>query len=442
MAESNRFPTGGAADHIAGPVRTASVVSAHKSAHLAGAIASVVILPRLLGTDDFGHLAFILSLSYLGQIAGDFGTLDVLNYLVPTLPAEDRHTLYSRTLAFKLVVATACGVVTAAAALALTDWMRVGWALAVGLGVALHVVAWVPFQFALAERRVGAWMVEQSWRQWITLAGILLLYPLAGFGGVIGALVTSEALFCAAGLRWASHAFRREQMRLEATYLGPIMRLGTGFFVANIAAVVLYRSGPMLVSVLTSSTLETGCIELALGLFLMVYVTVSQFAQSLLPALAAHRQQSDHAGMERWLGGFLRIGVAAAIACIAAVWLTADRLAPLIFGSAFAAAAMPIRVIMLAAPAAVLAWAGNVLATACGRPRARGAASLAAAATFLLAGLILIPPAGATGAAAAIGAAVLVHALAIWLALRAELDLVGCLLGLSRRRESVDNLKR
>ena len=436
MAEPDRPRADSVGGHVVGPLRTASVVSAHKVAHLAGALASVVILPRLLGTGDFGRLAFVLSLSYLGQIAGDFGTLDVLNHLVPTLSVDDRHKLYSRTLAFKLVVAPACGVVTAVAALELADWMRLSWAIAIGIGVALHVVAWVPFQFALAERQVGAWMVEQSWRQWITLTGTILLYPLAGFSGALCALVTSEALFCAAGLRWVSHALRMNELRLQPAFLAPIVRLGAGFFIANIATVVLYRSGPMLVSVLTTSTLETGCIELALGLFLMVYVTVSQFAQGLLPALAAQRHQSDTAEMERWLGGFLRVGIAAAAVTAVATWLTADWLAPLVFGSAFAPAATPIKVLMLAAPAAVVAWAGNVLATACGRPRARLTAALAAVSTFLLFGLILIPPAAAAGAAAAIGAALVVHALLLWWALRPELDLAAALIRRGRRRSN------
>jgi O-antigen/teichoic acid export membrane protein len=437
VADAGSSPDLTAGDHGAGPIRTASVVSFHKIAHLLGAALSVVVLPRLLGTEDFGRLAFVLSLSYLGQIAGDFGTLDVLAHFVPNASPEDRSRLYSRTLAFKLAAAPACGAATAIVGLVLAEWMRIGWAVAVGVGVALHIVAWVPYQFALAERRVGVWMTEQSWRQWITLGGFVLLYPAIGFEGALAALVGSEALFCVGGLRWVAHAFDRRQLRLEADSLAPLVRFGLGFFAANIATVVLYRSGPLLVAVLTSSTLETGCIELALGLFLVAYVTISHFAQSLLPVLSAGRQDPDRIEMRRWLAGFLRVGMVTAIVTAAAVWLTADWAAPLVFGRALGAAAAPIKVIALAIPAAVLAWAGNVLATACGRPGSRMRAALVAMSVFLGGALIGIPSAGAVAAAAAVGAAVAVHALVLWRALRHELDLLACLFGRGLRRGEV-----
>ena len=50
---------------------------------------------------------------------------------------------------------------------------------------------------------------------------------------------------------------------------------------ANLAAVALYRSGPVLVEALTGNSAQVGYLNLAIGLYLIVYGTVSQFAQSL-----------------------------------------------------------------------------------------------------------------------------------------------------------------
>ena len=68
-----------------------------------------------------------------------------------------------------------------------------------GLSVALHIVAWVPFQFALGLNRVGTWMAEQAWRQWILLLLLLLLLPLLGLSGALLAILVMETHFLRVG---------------------------------------------------------------------------------------------------------------------------------------------------------------------------------------------------------------------------------------------------
>ena len=172
-------------------VSNTSVISAHKVAQIAGSLAAVVILPRLLGVEDYGRFSFVLSLTFLGAILADLGTLDVFGRFVPTMAPDEARKLYMRTLAFSLAASMLCFVATAAASMLLASWMIPLWALMAGLMVVLRVASWVPFQYALAQNRVGAWMTEQAWRQWVTLAALLALYPLLGFTGALLALVSA-----------------------------------------------------------------------------------------------------------------------------------------------------------------------------------------------------------------------------------------------------------
>ncbi len=85
--------------------RSLSAVSLNKVVQVAGLMVTVALVPRLFGAEDYGRFAFVLSLSYLGQVLGDFGTLDVMGRFVPSLSRPDVERLYMHHLSFKLGVA-------------------------------------------------------------------------------------------------------------------------------------------------------------------------------------------------------------------------------------------------------------------------------------------------------------------------------------------------
>lgn len=410
-------------------LRNLSAVSLHKAVQVAGLAATVALVPRLFGAEDYGRFAFVLSLSYLVQMLGDFGTLDVMGRFVPGMSPVESARLYMRHLAFKLAAGALCGVVAVGAALALAQWMRPDWAVLTGLGVALHVVAWAPFQFALGLKRVGAWMAEQAWRQWLLLGLLLALLPPLGLTGALVALLLMELIFCLLGLWLVRDYWRLPELRLDWSYLRPFVRFGFGFFLANLAAVALYRSGPLLVEALTGQSTQTGYFNLALGLFLLAYVTAGQFAQSLIPDLSAFYNRNQVDQMWLWLANFMRYGWLVGWAGVLAVWATAGWIAPLVFGPDFAPAAAALKWISLGLPLSALLWAANVTATVTGRGRLKFAASLAALAIFGAAGVWLIPLLGAAGASLALALAVTVNVAVLSLYLQPDFKLDGWWLG-------------
>lgn len=413
------------------PGRSLSAVSLHKGVQVAGLVMTVVLVPRLFGAADYGRFAFVLSLAYLGQILGDFGTLDVMGRFVPGLAAPAASRLYMRTLAFKGVVGLLAGLATTAAALFLADWMRWDWAFLTGLGVALHIIAWTPFQFALGLNRVGAWMAEQAWRQWALLFLLLLLLPRWELTGALLAVLLMELIFCGLGGWGVRDFWQTNELRLDWSYLQPFLKFGAGFFLANLAAVALYRSGPVLVELLTGRPAETGYFNLALGLFMLVYVTLSQFAQSLIPALSSFRSQGQTEQLRLWLGQFIRYGWLAGWLGIIAVWLVADWGVPLIFGIDFGPAATALKGISLAFPLAALLWAGNVLATVVGQGRVKLAASLVGLLVFAAAAAWLTPGYGAAGAAIVLALSTAASVISLLILLRRDFQLPWSMLGVS-----------
>jgi len=410
-------------------VRNLSAVSLHKVVQVAGLVLTVALVPRLFGAVDYGRFAFVLSLSYLGQMLGDFGTLDVMGRFVPGMSRAEAGRLYMRHLAFKLLAGAGCGLITAGAALALGNWMRPDWAALAGLGVALHIVAWVPFQFSLGLNRVGTWMSEQAWRQWVLLGLLLALLPTLGFTGALVALVLMELIFCLLGVWLVRDYWQAAELRLSRGYLRPYLKFGAGFFLANLATVTLYRSGPLLVETLTGRSTQTGYFNLAIGLFLLVYVTTSQFAQSLIPNLSDFYNQGQPGQMRLWLNNFVRYGWIIGWLGVLSVWAVADWAVPLVFGADFALAAGALKWISLGMPLSVLLWAGNVTATVTGRGRLKFSASLAALAAFCAAGFWLIPLLGAAGASLALVLAVGINVIILTAFLRPDFTLQGWWLG-------------
>lgn len=390
-------------------IRSLSAVSLNKVVQVAGLAVTVALAPRLFGAEDYGRFAFALSLSYLGQVLGDFGTLDVFGRFVPGLSHSESSQLYMRTLAFKIVVGLICGLISTGAALTLAGWMNLGWAVMIGLGVTLHIIAWAPFQFALGLNRVGAWMAEQAWRQWALLVLLLALLPLWGLGGALLAVLLMEIIFCAWGLWWVRDYWHSAELRLNWPYLRPYVRFGLTFFLANLAAVALYRSGPVLVETLAQDSRQTGYFNLALGLFLLTYVTVSQFAQSLIPTLSDFQVRGQRVELRQWLRNFAWYGWWLNWVGVLAVWLLAGWLVPLVFGPEFGPAAASLKWISLGMPLSVVLWAGNVLATVLGRGRVKFGAALVALLVFVSIGGWLAPFYGAVGVAVALTVAVAAH---------------------------------
>jgi O-antigen/teichoic acid export membrane protein len=404
-------------------LRNVSIVSLHKFAQIIGQLVAIATIPRLLGADDHGRFAFLLSLVYLGQILGDFGTLEIMSRFVPTMPPAEARQLYLRTLAFKTLVGLICGLLSIGAALLLAGWMRLDWAILMGIGVFAHLVAWVPFQFLLGLNRVGLWMVEQSWRQWVLVILLLALYPWLGLSGTFWAWTLMEIIFCLLGLWWARAYWTGAEFYFTWPYILPYLRFALGFFLANLIGALLYRSGPVLIETLTGRSAEAGYLNLATGLFLMPYLLLTQLAHSLVPSLSSFYAQKEFAKIQQWVNSFVRYSWFMGWFGTLLVWLTVDWAVVLVFGPDYVPAAAALKWISLGIPLAGILWAGNAIAAVTGRGNVKFGASLAALSVFVIMALWLIPLHLAAGAALALTLGLVANVAVLVIFLRPEFSL-------------------
>jgi O-antigen/teichoic acid export membrane protein len=266
-------------------------------------------------------------------------------------------------------------------------------------------------------------MVEQSWRQWVLVILLLFLYPWLGMGGSILAWTLMELIFCLLGLWWARAYWQISMFQLDWSYIRPYIRFGLGFFLANLLGACLYRSGPVLVETLTGRSAEAGYLNLAIGLFLMPYLLLTQLVYSLAPSLSTFYAQGQIDKMQQWVYSFVRYSWLLGWLGALLVWLTVDWLVVIVFGPDYTSAANSLKWISLGIPMAGLLWAGNAIATVTGRGQVKFGATLTALVVFLATALWLIPAQAAAGAAIALTLAIVANAVILVVFLRPEFAL-------------------
>ena len=385
--------------------RNLSAISLHKGAQIAGALGFAVLIPRLLGPELFGQLAFVLSLSLLLQMLGDLGGLDIVGRYVPGWVQEGREgRVRIHWLAWQLTwarMAVGFAILLSMTFLApwLAPWLSRGQGLLIGLGIALRILSWTPYHLSFGLNQMGRWSVDLSWRQLVMIPCLVAGLPW-GLTGLLVGLLVSEAIFLLPGLVWARPHLH--PCRPDWAGLRPYLRFGAGFFLANVVVVLLYRSGPVLLELLTRDTVAVGYLGLALSLYMLLITVLTQYMAAFVPTLALFHTRQQHADAQRWLDLLIRYsGVLMGMLLIGIALLTFP-VAPLLFGAAFASVSTVFLILGLALVAQPLVWGGRYAAAAFGHPRAVFAAALAGLSACLIASLLLIPAFSAMGAALAL----------------------------------------
>jgi len=390
--------------------RNLSAISAHKAAQLAGAFGFAALVPRLLGPELFGQLAFVLSLSLLLQMLGDLGGMDLIGRNVPgwTQQGEEgqQHIAW---LVWQLTwVRLGLGMLATLVLVLLAPWLA-PWltpldGLLVGLGVAVRMLSWTPYHLSFGLNQMGRWSVELSYRQ-IVLIPCLLIFASWGLTGLLVGNLLAEMVFLVPGLAWTRPYWRVQAPDLAG--LRPFLRFGAGFFAANAVLVLLYRSGPVLLELLTRDTVAVGYLSLALSIYMLLITILSQYMAAFIPTLSLFHTRHQDGEAQRWLERLMRFSAVLMGILVIGIILLTHPVAPLLFGKDFQPVSRVFLLLSLPLVAQPLVWAGRYAATAFGHPRVAFVATLAGLVVALAASLLLMPPYAANGAALAMGAGIM-----------------------------------
>ena len=365
-----------------------------------GGVVVLLLIARLLGADDFGRYAALMSLLAFFQIAAEFGQEPVLVRLLAQHRGADPEArgLVQGALAMRFWLASAAGValVVAAPFVLATVERRVLIVAACGLvasfGIALRAVFRTSQRLealcVTASIRIGVFTVVFLIGQWL---GLGFLAAVGGWAlGQFAASSTAAMLLRGWGLvrpRWDSAVVARLgrsgwALALNAFLLTATLRVGH--------LIVLNLDGPAAVGYLAAGA------QLAEAFALLPEAVML----ALLPVLASYEVDAPEA--QRALSvRTIRWFVLLALPAVIVVSIPAPHLLALLYGPEFAAGTPALRIL---AWLALLAATGTVFTNvmiARGLERSLLGINAVASVLTLTLSLLLIPRFGFRGAALA-----------------------------------------
>jgi len=396
--------------------RNLSLITINKVIQLMGGALWALIVPRWMGPDHYGRFALAMSLSLLLWWVGDLGGLEVFGRHIPPLLEKDperARELFGQSFLVRVGIALTLPLVMLVVGPMIAPWLS-GWPAAlVGVAAGLHIISWTSYHLLYAKKEMGKWATELSWRL-MTQLPLVLLAGKYSLTAQMAAYTANEVIYLAIALWWTRDWFRWRYLRPRLGFLKPYVRMALGFWATNVGLILLFRTGTVMVQVLTGDSAQVSFYDLALTVFFLVYTIIDQLIRSFLPTVTEFHEGGQQERVGRWLQTLTRWGAALAVVAVIGVQYTADWILPLILGHAYGEAATVLRVMLLSLPALVLVGVGTVAAAVHQSPRVKLIAIAVGAITFWSSALYVTPRFGAVGAAWALTLGLNIYALLLF----------------------------
>jgi len=395
--------------------RSVSAIAFNQIAQVAGSLLFVAFVPRALGAEVYGQLAFAFALITLLQMVGELGYQEIFSRFLPEVRRGQGEAgvfaLVRSLFAVRVVVGLALALVAFLVARLAVPWLTTAQAALIAGSVLARVWAMGPFPLLLGLGQTLKWSVETTWRQIVITGLILVIVRAPSLTLALAAMTLHEAVFLALGVWWTRSYLRPGDWRLPnlQSPFSAYLKFGFTFSLANFALVFLFRISPIAVETFTGSHPQTGYFDLAQGALLLIYTLLGQVAYAFVPILTQLHLAQQPAEAHAWLGRVVRYSAMLAALAAGGMWAVAEPVAPLLFGEGFSAAAEAIRMMAFGLLPVPVAWAGVLLSAVDKRPRRKLWAALLGVAAFFAA-VPFVRGDGAAGFALAFALALLGYA--------------------------------
>jgi O-antigen/teichoic acid export membrane protein len=387
-----------------------------------GALVTVLVA-RLLGPDGSGSFLVISSLMFTLLALLTLG----IEVGAPWLLAAGRWALPSAlsSTALAALALGLCGVAIGMAAHELaSDTAFAG----IDTSVALLAMAALPpallvayfTQLAIASERYEAALAIGVTTATAYVAAVAALGAIFDLEGAVAGLLAGQLAGAAVALAWWRRAARRERAdgSPDASRLREALAFGIKLYVANAAAIVIYRFDVFLLNAYAGEA-EAGYYAVAIAATTALGVLPTALGNVLFPRLASlSRERADESRRRAVQDSAIRHTVLIVAAGSALLAVGLPLLTTPIFGSEFEPAIVP--GLILIPGAAALGLATTLYSALAGRGRPDYAMRIALLTTPLAIGLyfLLVPALEAEGAALGSDVAYLTSAVLAALALR------------------------
>ena len=389
-----------AADHVAtrSAARSLSAIALNQVAQLVGSLIFVYLVPRTLGPEVYGQLAFSFALTAILQMLGELGSQEIFSRFLPEVRRAQGdagvRAMVGGLFRARLLIGLALGLAAVGVALVAAPWLTLAQAALIGLAVLARIWSMGPFPLLLGLGETLKWSVETTWRQIVVTVLVLALVRTPSLTLALTAMALHELIFLVLGAWWTRHWFLGTAAGPAAALpvqhgTAALLRYGFKFSLSNFALVLMFRISPITVERLTGSHPETGYFDLSLSALLLLYTLLGQVAYAFVPILTALQLEHKPDEARVWLGRVVRYGAMLLVLGLGGMWAVATPLSPVLFGAGFAPAANTLRMMAFGLLPLPIAWAGVILSAIEKRPARKLWAALTGLAVFAVAALLL-----------------------------------------------------
>lgn len=360
----------------------------------------VSVVPRALGPERYGALAFALALVSLASASASLGGPSLMSRFIPAAAAETRVAV-ARALAVRALRwrTLQVGVFAGAGAVLAAVWpdrFSPAQTTFVVVAIGLDVAATLGFQIGLGLGRTSAW----SFRYPVQQGALIVSAVTLGRGGSTGA-VASVAVAAAVALVFGAIGLTPLRGVAPADVPHGVTRFAVLTGISGLLVQLVHRAPVIAVVALGGSKTQAGFASLAVGVGLAATYLVWQLFTVELPRLA-EQAGGDPGGAEASMRRLTeRMTLVLIPIALAAVPIVRHAI-PLVAGARFRGSLPAIGPALALLPLAPLTALGSQAASLRLRPEERLKSSVAGALVFVVVAALLVPDHAALGATIAL----------------------------------------
>ena len=413
-------------DNARDTVRNASLILLQRGAQTVGGLGFALLVPRLMGPEQYGRYALATSVAFWLAIVSGLGLVNATTRYVPLLLARDEAAALRRLIGnlFTLRVISGLAAALVYLAVGLLWWRDLDPLVPalIALAVWAQGVSGYLFSLFLGFNQGARWAMGDTVRRWLLLALVLPGYSLGGLRGAAAGVLLTELAALALGLAWSPLPRLQGVLVPDVRFLSPYLRFGLTSLATQVLLIAFLGSGEILVRTFSGPYVEVGYFSLAHGAYLVVVTTLPQIMLAFMPFMGQLRDSGQAAELARWNSRLVRVLAATGVLGVFATLFLAPAYVPLLFGRAYAPVAANLLPLSAALLALAIASGPGLLALVHERPAETVVAAALRLAVFWGAAPSLIARAGSRGACVAILAAACVHAFYLCWRVRAVME--------------------
>lgn len=369
-------------------------------------LASLLVVPRLMGDLVYGRFAVFLSIYMMSESFTGLGNLQIFGRFLPEHEPHEHerssHFLHGM-LYYGLIITLIIAVLASGLVLLFRgdDFPR-RWIVILVLILALGKIQGTLFSFLYGRNEIGRFSFCALARSICRFVFVVVLYLLYGLDGALWAFVLNELTLACLAAYWArGHLFSSWRRPRFSDFL-PYLRFGMFFYAPIFLLGLLQRSGNVLITALfegggSEVYRQVAHFDLANQFLLLTVSFFAIFLITLVPSLTKLHISEQHAKIRDWLSIALTycalLGLLAvnALACFGRPVLS-------LLGEGFSGAYDNALIMSIAIFPLIVAHVGSNVAVVEKEPRANMISTAIGLMIMITLFVLLVPRWGALGA--------------------------------------------